>query len=154
VPWIDTPRSADIVGFTSGAWNPFNRGRNNTNQAGAVSELTISSKQRLDDVLKYTSNLPFGGTDCAAPMLWALREKRDYDAFVVLTDNETWAGQIHPHQALQQYRQRTGLASRMIVIGMTATPFSIANPSDAGSLDVAGFDSAVPTLVSDFIRGL
>jgi 60 kDa SS-A/Ro ribonucleoprotein len=37
---------------------------------------------------------------------------------------------------------------------MTPTQFSIADPTDPGMLDVAGFDSAVPTLITDFARGL
>jgi len=37
---------------------------------------------------------------------------------------------------------------------MTATNFTIADPSDPGMLDIAGFDSAVPTLITDFARGL
>ena len=31
--------------------------------------------------------------------------------------------------------------------------FTIADPSDLGMLDVAGFDAAVPNLVADFSRG-
>jgi 60 kDa SS-A/Ro ribonucleoprotein len=154
---LRTEKNADVVGFTSGTgpqgWY-YGRSRSGVEQADAVSELAISARQRLDDILRYTSALDFGGTDCAAPMLWALKHGREYDATVLATDNETWAGAIHPHQALTQYRQRTGIPMKMIILGMTATPFSIADPNDAGSLDVAGFDSAVPTLISDFIRGL
>jgi 60 kDa SS-A/Ro ribonucleoprotein len=36
---------------------------------------------------------------------------------------------------------------------MTATRFTIADPSDAGMLDVAGFDVSVPQVVADFSRG-
>ena len=78
----------------------------------------------------------------------------EVDTFVVYTDNETYAGRIHPHQALQQYRRETGIDARLVVVGMTATAFSIADPSDPGMLDVAGFDSAVPNLIGDFSRGL
>jgi 60 kDa SS-A/Ro ribonucleoprotein len=35
---------------------------------------------------------------------------------------------------------------------MTANGFSIADPSDPGMLDVVGFDTSVPTLMSDFIQ--
>ena len=38
-------------------------------------------------------------------------------------------------------------------MGMTATKFTIADPTDAGMLDIAGFDSAVPALISEFING-
>ena len=99
------------------------------------------------------SGLPFGGTDCALPMLWALRRTMEIDHFCVFTDNETWAGTIHPHQALEEYRQKTGIPARLSVVGMTPTDFTIADPADPGSLDVAGFDSAVPSLLADFARG-
>ncbi len=44
--------------------------------------LNISPKLRLDDVVKATSELPFGGTDCAQPMLWAMKHKVQADVFV------------------------------------------------------------------------
>ena len=69
------------------------------------------------------------------------------------TDNETWAGRIHPHQALQQYRREINPQAQLIVVGMTATDFTIADPTDAGMLDIAGFDSATPSLISGFARG-
>jgi 60 kDa SS-A/Ro ribonucleoprotein len=36
---------------------------------------------------------------------------------------------------------------------MTATGFSIADPSDAGMVDVVGFDSATPGLLGWFAGG-
>ena len=136
----------DIVGFTGG-----DRRWGGTRET--LTHLSISPRQRLDDAIRTVSNLPMGPTDCAAPMVHALKTGRQIDTFVVYTDNETWHGSIHPHQALQRYRDHTGIAARLIVVGMTATQFTIADPTDAGMLDVAGFDSAVPTLVTDFARG-
>ena len=75
------------------------------------------------------------------------------DVFVVYTDNETWAGKVHPHQALRAYRERTGIPAKLVVVGMTASGFSIADPDDGGMLDVAGFDAAVPGLITEFARG-
>jgi 60 kDa SS-A/Ro ribonucleoprotein len=115
--------------------------------------LTISPKQRLDDVLRMTDNLPFGGTDCALPMTWALKNKVKADAFMVLTDSETWFGSVHPAQALRDYRRKMGIPAKLVVCGMVANRFTIADPEDAGMLDVVGFDTAVPQTVSDFIAG-
>lgn len=115
--------------------------------------LTISPKQRLDDVVRITSGLNFGGTDCALPMLWALQNNIQADAFVIYTDNETWAGRVHPVQALQQYRKRFNIPAKLVVVGMTATQFSIADSNDAGMLDVVGMDTATPELIASFIRG-
>jgi 60 kDa SS-A/Ro ribonucleoprotein len=69
-----------------------------------------------------------------------------------LTDNETWAGAVHPVQALRQYRERTGIAAKLVVVGMVSNGFSIAEPNDAGMLDVVGFDAAAPAVIADFIR--
>lgn len=113
--------------------------------------LNISPRQRLDDVVRKTDGLPFGGTDCALPMLYALKNKIEADAFVIYTDSETWAGDIHPVQALAQYRRETNIPAKLIVVGMVSNGFSIADPNDAGMLDVVGFDTATPQLVNQFI---
>ena len=71
---------------------------------------------------------------------------------MVYTDSETWCGQIHPVQALRRYRERMGIAARLVVVGMVSNGFSIADPNDAGMLDVVGFDAAMPQLIADFAR--
>jgi 60 kDa SS-A/Ro ribonucleoprotein len=149
-----------IIGFTGGgqAWAPPGAKRARVAGVGAysrqVSELRISPRMRLDDAVREVSDLPFGRTDCALPMLYALERKLEVDTFVVITDNETWAGDIHPHQALENYRYAMGIDAKLIVLATSASKFTIADPGDAGMLDIAGFDAAVPGLVSAFSRGL
>jgi 60 kDa SS-A/Ro ribonucleoprotein len=82
-----------------------------------------------------------------------MEEKLDVDAFCVFTDSETWAGKVHSSEALKQYRRKTGIAAKLVVVGMTATEISIADPNDAGSMDVVGFDTATPAVLADFVRG-
>jgi 60 kDa SS-A/Ro ribonucleoprotein len=86
-------------------------------------------------------------------MLYALEKGKEIDHFVVYTDSETWAGDVHPAQALRRYRERTGIAARLTVVGMVANGFTIADPDDPGMLDVVGFDTAAPQLISDFAAG-
>jgi 60 kDa SS-A/Ro ribonucleoprotein len=117
-----------------------------------VTPLNLSACQRLDDVILRVSGLPFGGTNCALPMLYALERKVPVDAFVIYTDSETWAGDIHPVQALKAYREQMGIAAKLVVVGMVSNGFSIADPEDGGMLDVVGFDSATPNVIADFIR--
>lgn len=115
--------------------------------------LSISPRQRLDDVCKYLGDIPMGGTNCALPMLEATREKYHIDTFIVYTDNQTWSGDTHPAQALQEYRRKVNPGARLVVVGMVSNGFSIADPSDAGMLDLVGFSTAAPNLISDFARG-
>ncbi len=117
-----------------------------------LSELAVSPRQRLDDVVRAVGGLPFGATDCALPMVEAAKRGWQVDVFVVYTDNETWAGTIHPAQALRRYRERTGIPAKLVVVGMASNGFTIADPEDAGMLDVVGFDAAAPQLIADFAR--
>jgi len=142
-----------FVAFTRGdypsQWSATHGSQYNT----GLSPIAISPRQRLDDVVRLTATLPFGGTDCALPMVEATKHRWAVDAFVVFTDNETWAGNIHPAQALRDYRERMGIAARLVVVAMASNGFSIADPDDAGMLDVVGFDTATPAVLADFIVG-
>jgi 60 kDa SS-A/Ro ribonucleoprotein len=117
---------------------------------GEFIPLNISPRERLDAVMRKTSGLNFGPTDCALPMLHALKHRIPVDVFAIYTDNETWYGKVHPAQALAKYRQTMGIPAKLIVVGMVGNEFSIANPDDAGMLDVVGFDTAAPAVMRDF----
>jgi 60 kDa SS-A/Ro ribonucleoprotein len=119
---------------------------------GHIEDLPITPRQRLDDIVQLTSNLNFGGTDCALPMLYATKNKYEVDAFVIYTDNETWDGAVHPVHALREYRERSGIHAKFIVVAMTPTGFTITNPEDPGSLEVVGFDTSTPQAISEFIK--
>lgn len=132
-----------FIAFT-GKGSPFGAA------TAAVSPLDISPRWRLDQAVARVSNLPFGATDCALPMLWALEQRMPVDTFVVYTDSETWCGGVHPAQALRQYRQRMGIPAKLVVVGMVSNGFTIADPADGGMLDVVGFDTAAAAVISDF----
>ena len=137
-----------------GEWMPPASYRNDRWQEMlGIAPAPVSPRQRLDDVLTAIDSVPAGGTDCALPIMYAMERDRPVDTFVILTDNETWAGQIHPAQALKQYRQKTGIDAKLIVVAMTATEFSIADPNDRGMLDVVGFDTDAPNIMSEFSKG-
>lgn len=142
---LATEPGSSAVGFADGGsgW-----------RSTRLEPLAISPRRRLDDALRVVDAMPFGGTDCALPMLYARDAGLAVDTFVVYTDNETWAGGVHPHQALREYRAASGIDAKLVVVGMTSTGFTIADPRDAGMLDVAGFDAAVPSLIAEFARGL
>ncbi len=145
-----TEPKTTVVGFTASNGGRVPKLRRRGVRLPGISPLPITPRQRLDDVLKAISGLPFDATDCALPMKWATANEVEVDTFVVYTDNETWAGTTHPHQALRQYREKSGIDARLVVVGLTATDFTIADPADPGMLDIAGFDAALPTLLTDF----
>lgn len=146
------PDTTDTIAFTSGGWVPPAQGRG-WFRSSSIVELGLSTRRRLDDIVNETARLPLGGTDCALPIVWAMAQKKVYDAFVIYTDNETWAGNVQPMDALRTYRAQVNREARLIVVGMTSTGFTIADPEDKGCLDVVGFDASAPSLISNFIAG-
>ncbi|MEZ4633117.1 MAG: hypothetical protein R2880_20800 [Deinococcales bacterium] len=44
------------------------------------------------------------------------------------------------------------ISAKLIVVGMVVNNFSIADPNDAGMLDVVGFSTDTPSVIADFIR--
>ncbi len=95
-----------------------------------------------------------GGTDCALPMLHAKEKKIPIDVFIIYTDNDTWFGDVHPSEALKNYRKAMNIDAKLIVVGMSASSFSIADPADKGMLDFAGFNSNCPNLIRNFALDL
>ncbi|XP_003224865.1 RNA-binding protein RO60 isoform X1 [Anolis carolinensis] len=114
----------------------------------------VAEDMTLSQVLQKMCEIPMGATDCSLPMLWAQKAGVAADVFIVFTDNETFAGEIHPATALRQYREKMGIPSKLIVCGMTSNGFSIADPDDRGMLDICGFDAAAPDVIRNFILDL
>jgi 60 kDa SS-A/Ro ribonucleoprotein len=139
-----------VTAFSSGS----GRGRGyGWGRASGLVTVKLDPTKPLDHTLKAIKAFQggWGGTDCSLPMQWALSEGQKFDAFVVYTDNETNSG-AHPTAAMRKYRDKTGIPAKLISVGFTATDSSIADPQDAGMLDIVGFDRAAPEILSDFIR--
>lgn len=145
-----TEPQCEIIAFSAPAGGGYG-GMHGGGESG-ITRVALSPRMRLDDVIKRISAIPMGGTDCALPMVWARRQKLNLSGFITYTDSETWAGNIHPAQALRLYRDEYVSDAKAVVVGMTANGFTLADPNDRGMLDVVGFDATVPAVIADFIR--
>jgi 60 kDa SS-A/Ro ribonucleoprotein len=116
-------------------------------------DLGISDSDSLKQVMAKTGNKTFGRTDCSLPMQWALENGIEIDTFAIFTDNDTWAGREHPHEALNRYRKETGIPARLIVVASAGSWNTIGDPNDAGTLNLSGFDSSAPKVLADFSAG-
>jgi 60 kDa SS-A/Ro ribonucleoprotein len=113
-------------------------------------DLGITKTDSLTRVMQKTRNVPFARTAVSVPMTFANSHNIEVDTFIVYTDNEVNYGP-HPYQALQEYRQKTGIPAKLAVFGMENSNFTVADPNDAGMMDFCGFDEAAPNLLADFI---
>lgn len=141
-----TENNWHCIGYTSSGGSYY------SGRGFGVTPIDISPRQRLDDVIQLIERLPMGGTDCALPFIYASEKKMEVDGVFSYTDNETHSGTIHVFQAVRDYRAKFVPNAKLVAVGMTATKYSIADPNDAGMMDVTGFDSAAPAIMSDFLR--
>ena len=150
-----TEENTHTIAFTTGGGGtPFTGGLKQGYYSTAVTTLPITGSETLKETVRKVSGLPFGGTDCALPMLYAIEKNLEVDTFIVFTDSETWAGDIHPYEALNRYRAHSGIDAKLIVVAMVSNKFTLADPSDKFMLDVCGFDTATPQIIAEFSRGL
>lgn len=93
-----------------------------------------------------------GGTDLTAAVRWALEKGEKFDAFVILTDNETWAGRGHSTQLLAKYQRAVNPSAKLVCCAMAANHANVVDPQDPLQFGCAGLDASLPALVSEFIR--
>jgi len=112
----------------------------------------IHAEAPLNNVLKAVQRSDWGTTDISMGILEAMKYKRKYDAFVVITDNDVNSG-IKPVEAMKQYRTAMKMPNaKLAVVATQGTDFTIADPEDLDMMDFVGFDSHGPKLLQDFIR--
>jgi 60 kDa SS-A/Ro ribonucleoprotein len=110
---------------------------------------TLGRRSSLDEVLKTVPD--GGGTDCAQPLHYALDNQRFFDAIIILTDNETWAGRSHGAQVIELYRNDVNANVKVIEVAMVSNPISNLPDDDKNLLRVVGFDSSVVDVINAFI---
>lgn len=115
-----------------------------------LASIGVNPDSTVQAAVQAMGRVPAGYTRMATPIEHALSAGIEADAFVVITDNEANSGP-HPFQKLLEYRSKTGIAAKMAVLAVTATDYSVADPTDAGMMDIVGFDAAAPRVLADFI---
>ena len=78
---------------------------------------------------------------------------RNIDGFAIYTDGDTWSGSVHPKQALEAYRESTGMDARLITLSMCATDTSIADDTVPYMMDFVGMSTDTPRQVSLYLAG-
>jgi hypothetical protein len=140
--YLETEKNVNVVAFSAGLTDLCAPSRNQ-----------LTRGMTIDQALSVTNGMAFSNTDCVLPIKHAIEKNLHVDAFIILTDNETYAPNEHPQSALVRYRVLTGIQAKLIVIGMTGNCFTIADPTDKNTLNLAGFDTSTPEIASMFLRG-
>lgn len=116
-----------------------------------LQDLGINATDSLETVSRKTHLGSFGSTNPAALFEKATRDKIPVDVFVVYTDGEINTGG-HPALKLREYRQKMGRNAKFVMVAMTPTGFTMADPEDPGMIDFVGFDQSMPQAIAAFAK--
>lgn len=150
---VKAEENCHVLAFDSANRNAKVDLRTPTPLFDGIRPISMTANTRLADYTDVCGKWVGGRTDCALPMIYAKDNSLEVDCFVIYTDSETWSGNVHPHVALKEYNLKMGRNARLVVVGMTSTNFSIAKQGDPNMLDVVGFDTEAPSLISNFAQG-
>jgi 60 kDa SS-A/Ro ribonucleoprotein len=144
--------NVDVGMFSSGSGGGYSYGRSsNVSDVSGIVPCDLKASDSIASAMAKLRLGPWGGTDCSLPIRKALKERKKYDVFVILTDNDTWAGPEHASESLKRYRKAINPRAKLVVIAFTACTYSIADPMDAGMMDMTGFDPSAPRILHDFV---
>jgi hypothetical protein len=115
-------------------------------------ELRISPKMRLDAAMRRSKARSRVERTSRYPPVGSRPSRMTVDGLITLTDNETWAGRVHPVQAMAAFRRQIGRPVRNVVVAMRATGHSIGDPGDPLTLQCAGFDATIPEVIRGFVN--
>lgn len=101
----------------------------------------------------FSASINGGGTDCSIPFTYAIHNKLKVDTFVLLSDSQTWYGNMHPHQAFECYLDQHNKDAKSVGIGLVADKFQLHPEHFKNTLNIAGYDSSLPEMISSFSGG-
>lgn len=116
-------------------------------------DLGITKNDSFSSALKKASDRNFGGTDAATAYNWMIKNKFKADVVCFWTDNESWAGNKHPSQALAEYRGKVNPNIKAVYVTLAPYRISLVDPQDNLAWDLAGFDPGVPRLIQMLATG-
>lgn len=111
-------------------------------------KMPITERTTFEDLVHRG---PPEGTDIASPIAHALANREWYNAIVIITDNETWAGPVHVHIQMEEYRRKLNPNCKLVICGMTSSHANVVNPNDPQALGIVGLDGNVAKLINDFV---
>lgn len=116
--------------------------------SGELVPIDISKHDSIEAVTQKMANIRFGTTNCSLPIRYALDNNLNIDYFSIYTDSETMG---NPQLSMETYRKRINPDARLVIVAMVSNRLTLSNAPYA--LNVSGFDSSTPALISEFVSG-
>ncbi len=124
-------------------------------------EVTLNPRDSIMTNAEKLSNLPFGGTNCSAPLSLLNRRRSKGDVLIYISDNESWidtpiygrfgGGATETMKQWNEFKSRNGEAK---LVCIDIQPYGHTQAQERRDiLNVGGFSDQVFTLVTEFAAG-
>lgn len=126
-----------------------------------IVDVRLNPRDSITTNAEKLSNLPFGGTNCSAPLIELNRRKADGDALIYISDNESWIdtpiyGRFggSPTETMKQWNEFKSRNNDAKLVCIDIQPYGHTQAQERRDiLNVGGFSDQVFTLVSEFANG-
>ena len=126
-----------------------------------IVDVRLNPRDSIMTNAEKLSNLPFGGTNCSAPLAELNRRKAKGDVLIYVSDNESWidtpfygrfgGGATETMKQWNEFKSRNGDAK---LVCIDIQPYGHTQAQERRDiLNVGGFSDQVFTLVSEFANG-
>lgn len=116
-------------------------------------DVKLSKHTSLTEAAEIARKVNGGGTDTSLPFVYALKNNITFDAFVTLTDNETWAGIRSPLARMQQYTSTVNSDAKFLNMAFTANSVTDIDPKANNMMEMCGIDTSFPVIMNRFVDG-
>ncbi len=124
-------------------------------------EVKLNPRDSIMTNAEKLSNLPFGGTNCSAPLYLLNTRKAKGDVVIYVSDNESWVDTpIHGRfggsstETMKQWNEFKSRNNDAKLVCIDIQPYAHTQAQERREiLNVGGFSDQVFTLVSDFANG-
>jgi len=125
---------------------------------GTLYPIHLTKKTAFRDILNPQSQVykdaTHNATDCALPIKYAIDTGQEYDAIIMWTDGQSWAGNTHVSVATKKYQKK--YPNCKIIINYLVPygeALSLSDPTNPRMYDIMGFTAETPKLINMIVRG-
>ncbi|MBK1790818.1 vWA domain-containing protein [Persicirhabdus sediminis] len=126
---------------------------------GDVLKVRLNPRDSVMSNAAKLASLPWGGTNCSAPLRWLNKKRRQVDTVIFVSDNESWLDSAHygcfggaaATETMKQWSQikQRSPSARMACIDLTPHGNTQAKERD-DILNIGGFSDQVFKLLASF----
>ncbi len=124
-----------------------------------IVKVSLNPRDSIMTNAQKLANLPFGGTNCSAPLRYLNRTKAQGEVLIYVSDNESWIdtpyyGRFGGSGTMKQWNEFKGRNQSAKLVCIDIQPYNSTQAKERQDiLNVGGFSDNVFKIISEFSKG-